>query len=184
MLWNRNYFLRFPGSDFWKVTVPVPAPTFDKLRFRFRFRFHRYLDHENQIVQQICWKKLAFLQLFYKETIFKFHQIYCKMWMKKILNEWNQILNFISSSGSETLINYFLTSYGSGSSSQKVTVSKVPVPNPQYLLIQNEMKSFSSLIENSLDLAQMNFLMVACQLARLYSGATSVSVRGQGGANV
>ncbi len=44
------------------------------------------------------------------------------------------IHNFISSSGSGTVINYssgsdFLTSYGSGSSSQKVTVPKtVPVP--------------------------------------------------------
>jgi hypothetical protein len=54
--------------------------------------------------------------------------------MKKILNEGNQIHNFISGvinygsgsgSGSE-----FLTSYGSGSgsTSQKVTVPTVPVP--------------------------------------------------------
>jgi hypothetical protein len=40
--------------------------------------------------------------------------------MKKMLNEGNQILNFISSSGSGTVINYgsgsdFLTSSGSGS---------------------------------------------------------------------
>ena len=47
-----------------------------------------------------------------------------------MLNEGNQIHNFISSSGSGTVINYvsgsdFLTSYGSGSTSQKVTV---PVP--------------------------------------------------------
>ncbi len=51
--------------------------------------------------------------------------------MKKMLNEGNQIHNFISSSG--TVINYgsgsyFLTSYGSGSTSQKVTVPTVPVP--------------------------------------------------------
>ena len=41
------------------------------------------------------------------------------------------IHNFISSSGSGTVINYgsdFLTSYGSGSTSQKVTVPTVPVP--------------------------------------------------------
>ena len=41
------------------------------------------------------------------------------------------IHNFISSSGSGTVINYgsdFLTSYGSGSTSQKVTVLTVPVP--------------------------------------------------------
>ncbi len=52
-----------------------------------------------------------------------------------MLNEGNQIHNFISSSGSGTVINYgsdsgsdFLTSYGSGSTSQKVKVSTVPVP--------------------------------------------------------
>ncbi len=57
--------------------------------------------------------------------------------MKKIFNEGNQIHNLISSSGSETVINYgsgsdFLTSFGfgSGSTSQKVTVPTVPVPVP------------------------------------------------------
>ncbi len=56
--------------------------------------------------------------------------------MKKMFNEGNQIHNFMSSSGSGTVINYgfgsgsdFLTSYGSGSTSQKVTV---PVPVPQH----------------------------------------------------
>jgi hypothetical protein len=39
------------------------------------------------------------------------------MLMRKMLNEGNQIHIFISSSGSD-----FLTSYGSGSTSQKVTV--------------------------------------------------------------
>jgi hypothetical protein len=57
--------------------------------------------------------------------------------MKKMFNEGNQIHNFMSSSGSGTVINYgsgsgsdFLTSYGSGSgsTSQKVTVPTVPVP--------------------------------------------------------
>ncbi len=58
-----------------------------------------------------------------------------------MLNEGNQIHNFMSSSGSGTVINYgsgygsdFLTSYGSGygsgSTSQKVTVPTVPVPVP------------------------------------------------------
>ncbi len=60
--------------------------------------------------------------------------------MKKILNEGNQIHNFISSSGSGTVINYgcnsvsdFLTFYGSesGSTNQKVTVPTIPVPVPQ-----------------------------------------------------
>ncbi len=51
-----------------------------------------------------------------------------------MLNEGNQIRNFISSSGSGTVINYgygsdFLTNYGSGSTSQKVTV---PVSVPQH----------------------------------------------------
>jgi hypothetical protein len=58
-----------------------------------------------------------------------------------MLNEVNQIHNFMSSSGSETVINYgsgsdFLTSCGSGSGSsstrQKVTVPTVPVPVPQH----------------------------------------------------
>ncbi len=61
--------------------------------------------------------------------------------MKKMFNEGNQIHDFISSSGSGTVINYgsgsdFLTSYGSGygsgSTSQKVTVPTVPVPVPQH----------------------------------------------------
>jgi hypothetical protein len=60
-----------------------------------------------------------------------------------MLNEDNQIHNFISSSDSGTVINYgsgsgsdFLPSYGSGSgsgsTSQKVTVPTVPVPVPQH----------------------------------------------------
>jgi hypothetical protein len=56
-----------------------------------------------------------------------------------MLNEGNQIHNFISSSGSGTAINHesgsdFLTSYGygSGSTRQKVTVPTVPVPIPQH----------------------------------------------------
>ncbi len=56
-----------------------------------------------------------------------------------MFTEGNQIHNFMSSSGSGTVINYgsgsdFLTSYGSGSGStcQKVTVPTVPVPVPQH----------------------------------------------------
>jgi hypothetical protein len=57
--------------------------------------------------------------------------------MKIFLNEDNQTHNFISSSGSGTVISYgsgpdFLTSYGSGSTSQKVTVPTVLVPAPQH----------------------------------------------------
>jgi len=64
---------------------------------------------------------------------------------QKIFNKGNQIHNFLSSSGSGTVINYgsgsnFLTSYGFGygssSTSQKVTVPTVavavPVPIPQH----------------------------------------------------
>ncbi len=60
--------------------------------------------------------------------------------MKKKFNEGNQIHNFMSSSGSGTVINYgsgsgstsYGSSYGSGSTSQKVTVTTVPVPVPQH----------------------------------------------------
>ncbi len=59
--------------------------------------------------------------------------------MKKMFIEVNQIHNFMSSSGSGTVINYgsdsdFLTSYGSGSgsTSHKVTVPTVPVPVSQH----------------------------------------------------
>ncbi len=44
-----------------------------------------------------------------------------------MLNEGNQIHNFISGSGSGS---DFLTSYGSGSTKQKDTVPTVPVPVP------------------------------------------------------
>ena len=52
--------------------------------------------------------------------------------MIKMFNEGNQIHNFMSSSGSD-----FLTSYGSGSgsTSQKVTVPTVPVPQHCFLPI-------------------------------------------------
>jgi hypothetical protein len=54
-----------------------------------------------------------------------------------MLNEGNQIHNFISSSGSGS---DFLTSYGSGSGStmQKVTVPTVPVPVPQHCGIEHK----------------------------------------------
>jgi len=49
--------------------------------------------------------------------------------MKKMFNEGNKKQNFISSSGSGTVINY---GYGSGSTIQKVIVPTVPVPVPQH----------------------------------------------------
>jgi hypothetical protein len=59
--------------------------------------------------------------------------------MKKILNEGNRLYNIISSSGFRNVTNYgsdsdFLTSYGSSSVSQKVTVPTIPVPVPQHYL--------------------------------------------------
>ena len=123
------------GSTSQKVTVPmvpvpVPAP---------------YLDHKKQIFKKILEIFFDFLlsKLFYKEKVHELLQINGKMWMKKMFNEGNQIHNFMSSSGSGSVINYgsgsgsdFLTSYssgsGSGSKSQKVTVPTVPVPVPQH----------------------------------------------------
>ncbi len=72
-----------------------------------------------------------------------------------MLNEGNQIHNFISSSGSGTVMNYgsdFLTSYGSGSTRQKLTVPTVPVPVlvPQHWLVQySEVHSHVFLKKNS-----------------------------------
>jgi hypothetical protein len=144
VLWNRNYFLRFrfwllksygsgsdfwksygSGSYFWKVTVPVPVPA-------------PYLYHKKQIFLKKFVSSLH-SKLFYKEKDYKYQQIYCKMWKKKMSNEGNQIHDFISSSGSGTVIKYgsgsdFLTSYGSGSTRQKVTIPTVPVPVPQHWL--------------------------------------------------
>jgi hypothetical protein len=66
-----------------------------------------------------------------------------------MFNEGNQRHNFMSSSGSGTVINYgscsdFFTSYGSGSgsTSQKVTVPTVPVPVPQHCVKGYETPSF------------------------------------------
>ncbi len=88
--------------------------------------------------------------------------------MKKIFNEGNQIHNFMSSSGSGTVINYgsgsgsdFLTSYGSGygscSSSQKVTVPTVPVPVPQHCLNPN--RTFSKLSHQNCSFLFLPFLL-------------------------
>ncbi len=126
-----------PVPTFEKVMVPVPVPTFEKLRFRFRFRFQL---HIYTIKSKFFLKNLfPFYKVscFIRKKIININKIYCKMWKKKMINEGNQIHNFISSSGSGTVINYgsgsdFLTSYGSGSTRQKVTVPTVPVPVPQH----------------------------------------------------
>jgi hypothetical protein len=54
------------GSYFSKVTVPVPAP---------------YLDHKKQKKKKSLFFIFAFLlsKLFYKEKVYKFQQIHCKM---------------------------------------------------------------------------------------------------------
>ncbi len=113
---------------FEKVMVPVQAP---------------YLYHKKQIFLKKFVSSLH-SKLFYKEKDYKYQQIYFKMWKKKMLNEGNQINNFISSSGAGTVINYgsgssseFLTSYGSGSTRQKVTVPTVLVPVPQHCISCN-----------------------------------------------
>ncbi len=75
--------------------------------------------------------------------------------MKKIINEGNQVPNFISSSGSGTVINYdsssssdFLTNYGSGSgsTSQKVTVPTVPVPHHWLSYQRTRLHSLAELV--------------------------------------
>ncbi len=142
------------GSDFWKLWFRFRFWLLKKLWFRFRFRFRFLLlksygsGSGSSSISTVYHKKQIFLKkfvsflhfkLFYKEKNYKYQQIYCKMWKKKMLNEGNQINNSISSSGSGTVINYgsgsdFLTSYGScsgsGSTRQKVTVPTVPVPVP------------------------------------------------------
>ncbi len=101
---NRNYFLRFrfrlltsygSGFDFWQATVPVPSD-FWQVRFRLR-NVLVSRPKKAQLKKKFLWTKIAFLHcnLFYTENIYKFHQIYCKMWMKKMLNEGYQIHNFI-----------------------------------------------------------------------------------------
>jgi hypothetical protein len=94
------------GSYFWKVPVPVPVPA-------------PYLDHKKQIKKKKIGIFFAFLliKLFNKEKVYEFQQFYSKIWMKKMLNEGNQIHNFISNSGSGTVINY-----GSGSGSGSTTL--------------------------------------------------------------
>jgi hypothetical protein len=59
-----------PVPTFLKVTAPVPVPIPAP-----------YLDHKKQIFQEYFWNFFAFLhsKLYYKEKVYKFQQIYCKM---------------------------------------------------------------------------------------------------------
>jgi hypothetical protein len=69
--------------------VPVPVPTFERLWFRFLLlKIYSSgsgsapkVDHKKQIFQKIFGKNIAFLlsKLFYKEKVYKFQQIYCKV---------------------------------------------------------------------------------------------------------
>ncbi len=71
-----------PVPTFEKVTVPVPVPV-------------PYLDHEKQIKKKFeIFFYFLLCKLLYKEKVHKFQQIYGKMWIKKMFNEWNQIHNF------------------------------------------------------------------------------------------
>jgi hypothetical protein len=81
--------------------------------------------------------------------------------MKKMLNEGNQIHNFMSSSGSGTVINYgsgsgsdFLTNYGSGSVSGSTTLVLVVD------LAGHEL--FRCQVENNLILNTGFFFLVIC----------------------
>jgi hypothetical protein len=96
-----------------------------------------------------------------------------------MFNEGNQIHNFMSSSGSGTVINYgfgsdFLTSYGygSGSTSQKVTVPTVPVPVPQHCCFQHyirlEKNEISLIISNCLSF-DFPLNIRSCEVATLRS---------------
>ncbi len=152
MLWNRNYFLRFQflllksygsGSDFWKSSGSyfwkVPVPTFEKFRFWFQLfiktikskfykkNFGTFLPF--CIVSCFTRKKFIILNKFIEKCEWNF-----------FFNEGNQIHNFISSSGSE-----YWTSYSSGSTSQKVTVPTVPVP--QHCQASKHLKNYIIIYE-------------------------------------
>jgi len=120
----RNHFFAFLGVKILKFFDEDPGSGMETVRIR-----------------DPGWKKVRSGKnipdpqhwLFYKEKDYKYQQIYCKNVKQKMLNEGNQIHNFIFSSGSGTVITYgsgsdFVTSYGSGSTRQKVTVPTVPVP--------------------------------------------------------
>jgi hypothetical protein len=101
-----------PVPTFKKVMVPVPVPTFEKLRFLFRFRFQLYIY---TIKSKFFLKNLFLFYIvscFTRKKIININKFIVKCERRKMLNEGNQIHNFISSSGSGTVINY-----GSGSGS-------------------------------------------------------------------
>ncbi len=88
VLRNRNYFLRFrfrilTGSGSGSEVLTSYSSGSGSCKSSFQTKF---------------WTKIMpfTYQAFLKEKIDKFHQIYCKMWMKKkMLNDGNQIHNFV-----------------------------------------------------------------------------------------
>jgi hypothetical protein len=98
--------------------------------------------------------------------------------MKKLLNEGNQIHNFISSSGSGTVINYV-----SGSNSKKVSVPTVPVPQ-RCLVVHEPFRSSQEVlillphiarqpgVDQTQDIGQDHFLQ-GCGAAFISSGSGS-----------
>jgi hypothetical protein len=87
-----------------------------------------------------------------------------------MLNEGNQIHNFISSSGSGTVINY---GYGSSSSStcQKVPVPTVPVPVPQRCL--NRFETMIVPEAKTLETSASNLLILVSVLERILSSSAN-----------
>ncbi len=63
---------------FEKVMVPVPVPTFKKLRFRFQLYIKTI---KSKFFKKNFGNFFVFLhrKLFYKEKVYNFQQIYCKM---------------------------------------------------------------------------------------------------------
>ncbi len=124
--------------------VPVPVLTFEKLWFRFRFRFQLHILTIKSKLKKKIWEFFLTFYLvscFTRKKLMNFNKCMVKYEWKKNFKEGNQIHNFMSSSGSGTVINYgsgsdfstsYGSSYGSGSTSQKVTVPTVPVPVPQH----------------------------------------------------
>ncbi len=101
--------------------------------------------------------------------------------MKKLFNEGNQIHNFMSSSGSGTVTNYgsgsdFLTSYGSvygsGFTSQKVTVPTVPVPQHCLGLIKYKKEIISA---EHLAVVRLKYTSDCCRLTRIVHVGDSLS---------
>ncbi len=70
-----------PVPTFEKVIVPVPVPTFEKLLIRFRFQLKTIKSKFFKKNFGIFFCLFAYLpcKLFYKEKVYNFQQIYCKM---------------------------------------------------------------------------------------------------------